>query len=108
MRIVLRDKFAQGQEPSVNRVAVLLFADDAHRLVADDVWRRQIGLAQAEVDAARAGAVEDLPDDALLDAAQTTRREKIAQRKISSNCAERSVFSSRYLTMTGVYRESPH
>jgi len=50
----------------VRRVTVLLFGDDAHRCVANNIRRRQIGLAETQVDAARARAVEHLPDDALV------------------------------------------
>ena len=43
--------------------------------------RRVVGLAEAEVDTPRPRAVEDLPDHALLYAAQPPRRLELAQRR---------------------------
>src|SRR5215212_1184973 len=79
MGIVGSDALAQGRKTRVRRVAVLLLDDDARGLAPHDIGRRQVGLAQAEVDAPRPRAVEDLPDHALLDAAQTPRRLEVAQ-----------------------------
>src|SRR5215207_1072432 len=79
MRIVVGDAVAQVRQPRVRRVAVLLLGDDARGLAPYHVRRRQIGLAEAEVDAPRPRAVEDLPDHALLDAAQPPRRLELAQ-----------------------------
>jgi hypothetical protein len=58
----------------VRRVAVLLLGDDARGLAPHHVGRRQVGLPQSEVDAARQRAVEQLPDRALLNPAQPRRR----------------------------------
>src|SRR5215212_6320373 len=82
MGIVGSDALAQGRKTRVRRVAVLLLDDDARGLAPHDLGRRQVGLAQAEVDAPRPRAVEDLPDHALLYAAQPPRRLELAQSRI--------------------------
>src|SRR5947209_13288381 len=102
MRVIIGNTLAQTFETGMNRVAVLLFKYDAHGGLAYAVGRWKVRLAQSQIDAARTRTVEDLPYHALLDSAKSLGRKKIAQRKTSSNCTERSVFSSRYFTITGV------
>src|SRR2546426_2125964 len=98
---------SQCDEARVRRVAVPLVLNRADRGLAHDVGRREIGLAEAQVDAPRGSAVEELADRRLLDAAQPPRRLEPAHRSASSSRVAASVRSSRYFTITGAYSDKP-
>ena len=71
--ILSRNSSHAALQTGVRSVAVLLFDDRFDRRAANHVRRWQIGLAQSEIDAAGSRAIEDLPDDTLLDPLQTFR-----------------------------------
>jgi hypothetical protein len=73
MRIITRDLLAQRFQASVRRVTILLFRYYLDRRTPNHIRRRQVRLAQTKIDAPGLRAIEDLPDDTLLDSLQSFR-----------------------------------
>src|SRR6266566_6524838 len=70
MRIISRDAFAQHWQSRLQRVAIPLFLNHAHRFAHNHIRSRQIRFTEPKTDAPRLRPIRDLSDHALLDAAE--------------------------------------
>src|SRR2546425_13115696 len=70
MRIVSRNAFAQRRQSRLQRVAIPLLLNNAHRFAHDHFRRRQIRFAQSETDTPRLRPIRNLSDHALFNPAE--------------------------------------
>src|SRR2546425_3353200 len=70
MRIVSRNAFAQRRQSRLQRVAIPLLLNNAHRFAHDHFRRRQIRFAEPETNTPRLRPIRNLSDHALFHAAE--------------------------------------
>src|SRR6266516_1562557 len=79
MRVVSSDSFTQRRQSRLQCVAVLLLFDHPDRSATNNIGRWQVGLTEAETDAAGLCAIRDLANHALFNSAQECRWLKLFQ-----------------------------